>query len=91
MHARLFGAAERAVEHGRRDAHLGELRSLVVHQRDEGRNHYRSAPAENGGQLVAQRFAAAGRHHDGDVAPGENTANDTLLLGTKGIVAPVLS
>ena len=37
-HAVLFGLAQRTIEQRRRNAHLVELRDLVLHQRDQGRD-----------------------------------------------------
>ena len=43
-HARLLLVAEGAIEHRRRDPHLRQLRRLILHQRNQRRNHHGSAP-----------------------------------------------
>ncbi len=53
------------------DAHLGELRGLILHEGDE-RGDYDGGflRRESGGQLIAERFAAAGGHYDAGVFAG---------------------
>ena len=43
-----------------------------------------------GGQLVGERFAAAGGHQHEGIPPGEYVFDDLELTGAKGIVAEVL-
>jgi hypothetical protein len=68
-HGALLVAGLRAVEHGGRNAHVGELRHLVLHERDERADHQHGAAERQRGKLVAERLAAAGGHDDGGVVP----------------------
>src|SRR6266446_2376771 len=77
------------VQAGSGNAHLEELRDLVLHQGDEWGDEDGDAGVEHGGKLVAERFAAAGRHYDASVAAGGEAAHDGFLAGAKGFVAPV--
>ncbi len=64
---------------------------LVVHQRNQRRDHHRQslacALAGNGRHLVTQRLAAAGGHQHQRVAAGHHVFNDGLLRATEGTVA----
>ena len=67
-----------------------ELRDLVLHESDERRDDNHGAlGVEHGWQLVAERFAPAGGHDDAGVASCGDAADDVLLAGAEGIVAPV--
>ena len=88
-HDRLLARRHRAIQNRCRNAHLGQLRGLILHQGDQGRDYYRGASHRERGKLVAERFPAAGRHDDAYVAPGQNAADDALLDGTKPVVAPI--
>src|SRR5581483_9240357 len=89
----VLSSATRSGESGtiqkcRRNAHLRELRDLILHQRDEGRDDHRCAAlGKRRRQLVAERFASAGRHDHAGVATGSNAARDFFLTRKKGIVA----
>ncbi len=89
MTCRLLGIAERAVEHRGWNAHLRQLRRLVLHQRDQRRNHDHGPFGDHRGQLVAERFAAAGGHDHAGVTPGEQASHDALLQRDGSVVAPV--
>ena len=56
---------------------------LVLHQRHERRDDEREVGAHQRGQLVAERLARAGRHHDEHVAPGDRGV-DRLALARAG-------
>ena len=60
-------------------AGLRQLVDLVLHQRDQRRDDHRTAGQREGGQLVAQRFASAGRH-DGEGGPVRQHVRDHGLL-----------
>ena len=64
---RLLRPRDGAVQHGRGDSHLSQLRGLILHQGDERRDDDGGAARDHGRQLVAQRFASAGGHYDGGV------------------------
>jgi len=42
---------------------------------------------QQGGNLIAQRFTAAGRHQHQCIAPGRNMLDDGLLRAAKGCIA----
>ena len=79
--------AQRRIE--KRGAHpeLGERRDLVLHQRDERRDHHPDAVAQQRGNLVAERLAAAGRHQDQRVAAAGDVLDDLGLVTAEGRVA----
>jgi len=84
------GFDDGAVEEDGGDAHLAELRDLVLHEGDQRRDDYGGAVLlKHGGKLVAERFAATGGHDDADVAARGEGADDFFLAGTEGVVAPV--
>ena len=63
----------------RRDAPAAQLLHLIAHQGDQRRNHDGEARPDDRRQLVAQRFAGAGRHHGEDVLAGENSLQNLCL------------
>ena len=63
----------------RRDA-LERL-DLVLHQRHERRDDQRQVGPHQRRQLVAERLARAGRHHDQHVAPGDRRLDRLALAG----------
>jgi hypothetical protein len=84
------GFDDGAVEKDGGDAHLAELRDLVLHEGDQGGDdHGGAALLEDGRKLVAEGFAAAGGHDDADVAAGGESADDFFLARAEGVVAPV--
>ena len=56
---------------------------LVAHQRDQRRDDEGDAGPGEGGKLVAERLAAAGRHDGEDVAAGLDGVDDLLLAGAE--------
>ena len=60
---------------------------LILHQRDQGRDHDCDAVAKQGGDLVAQRLAAAGGHDHQGVAARRDVIDDRFLLVSKGVVS----
>ena len=76
----LFFGRDRAVyQRGRNSAALERV-DLVFHERDQRRDDDGGAFEQERGQLVAKRFAAAGRHHDERIgAAGDRV--DHFLLG----------
>ncbi len=59
----LLRRAERAVDQRRGNAAALERIDLVLHQRDQGRDHHGGSLEEKRRELIAERFAAARRHH----------------------------
>ena len=84
---RRFLAAVRGIERACRDAEALQLRDLVAHQRDQRRNHDGQPIAQQSGQLIAQRLAAARRHHGEHVLAFEDSA-DNLVLARPEIRKP---
>ena len=60
---------------------------LVLHQCDEGGDDDRDAGAEQGGDLVAQRLAAAGGHDHQAIAAARDVPDDRFLLASKRAVS----
>jgi hypothetical protein len=86
----LIGFQDGAIQEDGRDAHLAELRDLVLHEGDQGRDDDGGAViVEDGRELVAEGFASAGGHDDADIAAGIECADDFFLAGAEGVVAPV--
>jgi hypothetical protein len=72
-----------------------QLRDLVAHQRDQGRDHQGEAIAQQGRELIAQRLAAAGGHDGEHVLAREDRLDDVGLAGaerleTEGLVKQAL-
>src|SRR3982751_1626902 len=65
-------------ESGRKISGLTSVH-LIFHQRYERRDNNGRALAHERGQLAAERFAAARRHHDNGIVPGEYRAYDFAL------------
>ncbi len=79
--------AEAGVQELGADAELAQRRHLVLHQGDQRTDDDRGAVAQQGRDLVAQRLAAAGGHHDERVAAVHDAAHDLLLLAPEGAEA----
>jgi hypothetical protein len=65
-------------------------RHLVVHQRDERRDHHDGLAAHQRRKLVADRLATAGRPEYGRVAAGQRRRHDVFLVGPEAVVPEVL-
>ena len=78
---------ERAVEKRRRHARLLERRHLILHQRDERRDHQRAARQSQRRHLIADGLARPGGHHAQHVAAGEDGVDDFALTFAEGVVA----
>ncbi len=66
---------------------LDQRGHLVLHQRDERRDHDGGAGAQQGRDLIAQRFAAAGGHQHQRVSAARHVLDDGLLGATKALKA----
>ena len=77
---------ETRIQERRFDAELAQRGDLILHQRDQRRNHDRRAFAQQRGDLVAQRFSAAGRHQHERVAAARDVPDDGFLISPKGRV-----
>ena len=78
---------QRRIEIRRPHARLEQRSDLVAHQRDERRDDHRRAVADERGNLVAERFAPAGRHQHEAVTAGDGMVDDRPLLPAKAGVA----
>ena len=65
-------------------------RDLIIHQRNQRRHNDCQALTQQPRHLIAQRFAAAGRHDGQNVTTLQRIAHDALLPGPKGIETEVL-
>ena len=74
---------ERGIEKGRGDAAGLQLVDLVLHQRDERRDDDGEAGPGEGGELEAERLAAAGRQQGEDIVAGERSLDDFALQRAK--------
>ena len=88
-HLPPFRRTLQTIDHRRRNAHLRQLRRLVLHQRDQRRNHHRRLPRNHRRKLVAQRLPAPSRHHHASIVRGQQTPDNILLLGAKLVVSPI--
>ena len=66
------------------DAKLAQRRHLVVHQRDQRGDDDGGAGAAQRGHLVADAFAAAGRHQHQRVAAGQQMVDGLRLQAAEG-------
>ena len=78
-----------AVDEPRRYAVGLQRVDLVLHQRDQWRDHQRQAGQGHGRQLIAQRLPAARGHQRERVPPTHHRPDDVLLKGQEGIIAEV--
>ena len=79
----------RAVQAAGGDAAGAERVHLVLHERDQRRDHERQPVARERRKLVAERLAAAGGHEHHGVPSGEGQSDGALLQGTEGVVPEV--
>ena len=86
-----FLAGQGGIEKGRADTGFVQCADLVVHQRDQRRDHHRRAApgalARNRRYLVTQRLAAARGHQHQRVAAGNDVVDHALLWPAKLRVA----
>ena len=75
-----------AVHERRRDAVRSESVHLVLHQRDERRDHERQPVETQGWQLVAQRLAAARRHQHEAMFLAKHVTHDLFLKRQEGLI-----
>ena len=81
--AARLGRIEIGMQRAGRDAKLAQRRHLVVHQRDQRRDHHRGARTAQRGHLEADALAAAGRHQHQRVAAGDDMVDHLFLLAAK--------
>ncbi len=68
-----------------------ERLDLVLHQRDQRRDHHREVVAQQRRQLVAERLARAGGHHHEHVAARESRLARLALAGPEAREAKLLA
>ncbi len=74
----VAGAVD-GIQRRRRDATGAQLLHLVAHQGDQRRDDDGEAGPHDRRQLIAKRFAGAGRHHGENILAGENRLKDFRL------------
>lgn len=82
-----FLRGQRRVEAGRTHTVVLQRIDLILHQGDQRRNYDRHPIPMQSRNLVAERFAAAGRHHQEDIFAGHHPLDD-ILLGCLELVKP---
>ena len=85
----LLVRAQRAVVAGGGHAVSRQRVDLILHQRDERRDHDGETRPDERRGLEAQRLAAAGREHDDRIAAGEDGVHRLALQRAERRVAPV--
>lgn len=85
----LAGREARVDRHGR-NVQRAQPVDLVLHQGDEGGDDDAEPLAGHRRDLVGERLAAAGGHQRERIAPLQHRADNLLLYGPEGVVAPVL-
>ena len=78
--AHLLGI-ERGIDVGRGNAAPLQSVHLILHERNQGRNHQGRSRQEHRRQLVAKRFPGSRRHHNDGIATIDNMANRRQLSG----------
>ena len=90
-----FLKGEGGIEERRLNACLMQCAHLVLHQRDQRRDHHRHAMAcmlaRNSGYLVAERFAATRGHQHQGVTACTDMLDDGLLRAAKAVVTEDLA
>ena len=75
----LLGELHRRVDECGRDAAVREAVDLVLHERDERRNHHRQPALDDGGHPVADALAGSGRCDRQHVAAIKHRLHDGCL------------
>jgi hypothetical protein len=83
----IVGGIVGGVQRRRGNAITAKLRDLIAHQRDQRRYHNGQAIAQQRRKLVAQRFAAAGRHNRKHIAAVQDRGDDLVLPRSEGLKA----
>ena len=83
----LLGRVEARVEPRGGDPAAREEVDLILHQRDQRRDHERQPVQQQRRQLVAEALAGAGREDRERGPPGEERLDDSLLPGAEGVEA----
>ena len=86
-HPRALGLVETRIEERGFESQALEGIHLVLHQRDERRQHQHRSAEQLGGNLERERFAGAGGHQADAVATGEHRVDDLALARAERLVA----
>ena len=81
--AAAFFEVDGRVEHGRPEAEPQQRVDLVLHQRDQRRDHQHGARQQLRGKLERERLAGARGHHPDAIAAGEHGIDDAPLPGAE--------
>ena len=87
LHLGGFRRRQRRIEIRRAHACLAQRINLILHQGDQGRDDNADAVAQQCGNLIAQRLAAARRHQDERVTSRHDAVDDRRLLATERAIA----
>ena len=82
-----FARRQSGIERRGADPGLAQRVDLVLHQCDQRRDDDAESGPQQRGELVAQRFAAAGRHQHDRIAAGRDVLDDLLLLAAEAGIA----
>ena len=86
-----FARGQARIERAGPHPSLAQRLHLILHQRDQRRNDDAQTGAQQGGDLIAQRLAAARRHqHDGILA-SDHMLDNCQLLATESVEAEDLA
>ncbi|MNH08247.1 hypothetical protein D3C79_676580 [compost metagenome] len=83
----LLLRGQRGVQRGGRHTQFVERGDLVVHQRDQWRDHHRQARAQQPRHLETQRLAATGGHQHQGIAAIGHAVDDRCLAPAETVVA----
>lgn len=83
-HSVTFRLGETGVKRRRRDVPCPQAVHLILHERNERRNHQGQARQDRRRQLVTERLSLAGRHDRHRVAAGQYRINHLSLAGSEG-------
>ena len=83
----LFVRGNGRVDACRRDASFRQRGHLILHKRDERRDHDGKRMAHQGGKLVAQTLPGSSRHDDTEIVPGQDVVDDAFLVVQEGVIA----
>ena len=86
-----FGEIEARIEMGRAHAQLAQRVHLILHQRDQRRDHDAETGPQQRWNLIAKRLAAARRHQDQRIAARRHMRDDVGLLAAKLGIAECLA
>ena len=87
LHRLRLAPVQAGVQERGAHARLAQRGHLVLHQRDQRRDHHADAGTQQRRDLVAQGFAAAGGHEHQRIAAGGHVFDDGGLLSAKGGIA----